>query len=170
MLDVARASGVKRIVFSSSGGTVYGPPMTTPIPEDHPTNPSCSYGIVKLAIEKYLALYNNLCGLDYIVLRIANPYGERQRLVGGQGAVAAFLGRALRGEAIEIWGDGSVIRDYIYIGDVCDALIAAATCHSVQGVLSIGSGIGMMLKRSCWGYFFTAGQAGEDQLSSPQKL
>ena len=145
MLDVARASGVKRIVFSSSGGTVYGPPLMTPIPENHPNSPSCSYGIVKLAIEKYLALYNDLYGLDHIILRIANPYGERQRLVGGQGAVAAFLGRALRGEAIEIWGDGSVVRDYIYIGDVCDALIAAATRHSARGVLNIGSGTGMSL-------------------------
>ncbi len=117
LLEVARKSTVRKVIFISSGGTVYGVPNSTPINEEHPTNPICSYGISKLTIEKYLNLYYTLYGLDYCVLRLANPYGERQRTTVAQGAVAVFLHRALRNETIEIWGDGSVVRDYIYVSD-----------------------------------------------------
>lgn len=145
LLDAAVRHKVKRVVFTSSGGTVYGNPCHTPIAENHPTEPTCSYGIMKLAIEKYLALYQQLHGLQHTVLRLANPYGERQRIEASQGAIAVFLGRALRDEGIEIWGDGSVVRDYLHISDVVRALLAAVTPGSANQVFNIGSGQGSSL-------------------------
>lgn len=145
LLDAAVRHKVKRMVFTSSGGTVYGNPRQTPIAENHPTEPTCSYGIMKLAIEKYLALYQQLHGLQHTVLRLANPYGERQRIEASQGAIAVFLGRALRSESIEIWGDGSVVRDYLHISDVVHALIAAATTDASHTIFNIGSGMGSSL-------------------------
>ncbi len=145
LLDHAVKSGLKKIIFVSSGGTVYGKPLQTPIPETHPTNPLCSYGINKLSIEKYLGLYHELYGLDYTVLRMSNPFGERQRTDASQGAVAVFLGKAIRGETIEIWGDGSVVRDYVYIHDVILALLAALDCSCEEHVFNIGSGKGVSL-------------------------
>jgi len=146
LLAHAIKAGLRKVIFVSSGGTVYGIPVQLPIAETHPTDPVCSYGISKLAIEKYLGLYHQLHGLEYMVLRIANPFGELQRIQASQGAVAVFLGKVLRGEPVEIWGDGSVVRDYIYIADVVDALMAAfeqAGCR--EHVFNIGSGRGHSL-------------------------
>ncbi len=135
-------SGVKKIVFVSSGGTVYGIPNQVPIPETHSTDPVCSYGITKLAIEKYLELFRQLHGLNYAALRVANPYGILQRVHAAQGAVAVFLGKALNGETIEIWGDGTVVRDYVYISDVADALVLALENETGERIFNIGSGRG----------------------------
>jgi UDP-glucose 4-epimerase len=146
LLELCRAQRVRKVIFSSSGGTIYGVPASVPIPESHPTNPLCSYGIHKLAVEKYLQLYHALHGLDYCILRPSNPYGERQRTDVAQGAVAVFLERALRGEPIEIWGDGSVVRDYLYVGDVADAFARALSYEGAQRVFNIGSGTGTTLK------------------------
>lgn len=145
LLNHAVKSGVRKIVFTSSGGTVYGNPVSSLIQENHPTNPTCSYGISKLAIEKYLELYRQLHGLDYTVLRIANPFGELQRTHSNQGVVAVFLGKVLRGEPVDIWGDGSVVRDYIYIADVVDALLAALSYKGDECIFNIGSGRGQSL-------------------------
>ncbi|EJL58064.1 nucleoside-diphosphate-sugar epimerase [Rhizobium sp. CF122] len=145
LLSHAIKSKVKKVVFVSSGGTVYGPPQQLPILETHPTAPVSSYGITKLAIEKYLHLFYTLHGLEYSVLRLANPFGERQRVMASQGAVAVFLGKVLRGQPVEIWGDGSVVRDYIYISDVIDALIAAAFQEADERIFNIGSGRGYSL-------------------------
>ncbi len=145
LLNHALVAGVKRIVFISSGGTVYGLPRYLPIDEAHPTDPICSYGIGKLAIEKYLALYQRLHGLGSVVLRLSNPFGERQAH-SNQGAVNVFLKKALRGETIEIWGDGSIVRDYIFIDDCVDAMLKALTYPSTTpSVFNIGSGVGMSL-------------------------
>jgi UDP-glucose 4-epimerase len=146
MLNRAVKSGVKKVIFISSGGTVYGVPRQVPIPEDHPTDPICSYGITKLAIEKYLHLYRTLHGLEYAVLRLANPFGERQRTTAAQGAVAVFMGKVLRGDKIEIWGDGSVVRDYIYIGDAVAAMVKAIGYSGSEHVFNVGSGAGISLK------------------------
>jgi len=145
LLDRARACGTRKIIFASSGGTVYGVPQKTPIPENHPTDPLCSYAITKLAIEKYLHLYSHLHGLDYNVLRIANPYGEGQSPLQKQGAIAAFTYQALRGEPIEIWGDGEVVRDYLYVGDVAEAMVRAAGYAGAHRVFNIGAGRGHSL-------------------------
>lgn len=145
LLSHASETGLKKVVFVSSGGTVYGVPTQVPIPETHPTDPVCSYGITKLAIEKYLGLFHQLHGLDYTILRIANPFGERQRTYASQGAVAVFLGKVLRGDPVEIWGDGSVVRDYIHIADVVDALLIALDQTSEEHVFNIGAGCGHSL-------------------------
>ena len=120
-------------------------PEQIPILETHATDPVCSYGITKLSIEKYLHLFHVLYGLDYTVLRLANPFGEGQRVQASQGAVAVFLGKILRGEPIGIWGDGSVVRDYIYIRDAIDAMLAALERTTSEHVFNIGSGRGHSL-------------------------
>ncbi len=140
LLELAVKKGVKKVVFASSGGQVYGPASVLPIVEESPTEPLSSYGIIKLTTEKYLRLFYHLHGLDYTILRIANPYGERQKIGGAQGAVAVFLGRIKSGEAIEIWGDGTVARDYLYIGDLTKAILLACEKSSVVKLFNIGSG------------------------------
>ncbi len=145
LLDVMVASNVRKIVFISSGGTVYGNPMYLPIDEAHPTNPQVSYGITKLAIEKYLLLFERIHGIKATILRVANAFGERQRPETAQGAVGVFLYRALRQQVIEIWGDGSVARDYIYIDDVADAFARAVRYSGPKSVFNIGSGVGTQL-------------------------
>ncbi len=142
MLDAAQRKGIKMVLFASSGGTVYGVPREVPIKESHPTEPTCSYGIGKLAIEKYLRLYFELYGMEYRILRIANPYGEEQRPTGSQGAVAVFLSRALNYQVIEIWGDGTVVRDFLYVADVSQAFIKAMNYRGESRLFNIGAGMG----------------------------
>lgn len=150
LLEACHRAGVKRFVFLSSGGTVYGFPQQVPIGEDHPTNPTCAYGISKLAVEKYLSLYARLHQMQVVTLRVANPYGGRQRLDAPQGAVAVFLGRAIRADPIEIWGDGTVVRDFVALGDVLTALcqamdLTARLSAGEHQVFNIGSGEGLSL-------------------------
>lgn len=145
LIELCRQHAVRKLVFVSSGGTVYGVPSTTPIAEDHATDPISSYGIHKLMVEKYLALAHRLHGLDYCVVRPANLYGPRQRLDTAQGAVAVFLDNALREQPIQIWGDGSVVRDYVYVGDAVDAMLRAAAFEGAPRVFNIGSGKGTSL-------------------------
>ena len=146
LLKQAVEKGVKKIIFSSSGGTVYGIPRSVPIQETHETNPVCSYGITKLAIEKYLALFHHLHNLDYTVLRLANPYGERQHIDSVQGAVTVFLGKVLHNQAITIWGDGSVARDYFYVGDLVNAFVRAIEYDTKSKIYNIASGHAFSLK------------------------
>ncbi len=141
LLDQMRGSKTQ-LIFASSGGTVYGTPRSTPIPETHPTEPTCSYGITKLAIEKFLALYRLLHGLEYRVLRVANPYGPGQEANRAQGVVGTFLSRVMHDEPIEVWGDGSVVRDYLFISDTVSALLKAAEYRGNERVFNIGSGGG----------------------------
>lgn len=136
---------VRNIVFISSGGTVYGNPVYLPIDEEHPTNPVVSYGITKLAIEKYLQIYERIHGIKAITLRVANPYGERQRIETAQGAVGTFLHRALTGNSIDIWGDGSVTRDYIHVSDVAAAFVQALHYTGKQRLFNVSSGVGISL-------------------------
>jgi UDP-glucose 4-epimerase len=147
LLETARKARVRKVLFASSGGTVYGIPREVPIKESHPTDPVCAYGISKLAIEKYLHLYHTLHGLDYCVLRIGNPYGEGQRPAASQGAVAVFMNKALNDEVIEIWGDGSVTRDYLYVGDVAPAFLKAMDYSGEHRVFNIGAGQGRSLNQ-----------------------
>lgn len=145
LLEAARRRDIRKIVFLSSGGTVYGVPNQIPIEESHPCNPISSYGIVKLAIEKYLHLYRVLHGLDSCTIRLSNPFGEYQRIQSAQGAVGVFLHRAINRQSIEIWGDGSVTRDYIYVGDVAEALLKTIDYQGPHKTFNIGSGTGMNL-------------------------
>lgn len=145
MLNAMVAHHVRKIVFISSGGTVYGNPLYLPIDEKHPTNPLVSYGITKLAIEKYLQMYSRLYGVSAITLRVANPYGERQRIETAQGAVGVFLHHALKGLPIEIWGDGSVTRDYIHVSDVAEAFVRAVEYSGAKSCFNVSSGAGISL-------------------------
>lgn len=145
LLEAMVARRVPRIVFISSGGTVYGTPAYLPIDESHPTEPLVSYGITKLAIEKYLLLHQRLHGIKATILRVANPFGPRQRVETAQGAVAAFLAKALKSEPVEIWGDGTVIRDYVYISDVTDAFARAVAYDGARSVFNISTGVGTSL-------------------------
>ncbi len=144
-LDEARARGLARIFFVSSGGTIYGRARQIPIPEEHPTEPLCSYAVVKLAIEKYLGLHAHLHGGAATVLRFSNPYGERQNPAGAQGAIAVFLGRVFDGRAIEIWGTGEVVRDYIDIKDAVRAFRLLLEQPPASAVYNVGSGQGVSL-------------------------
>jgi UDP-glucose 4-epimerase len=147
LLEASVARGVRRVVFTSSGGTVYGRPRQVPIPEDHPQDPINSYAIVKLAIEKYLGMYAHLGRLDPIVLRVSNPYGPGQFTHGAQGAVAVALGCLATGQPFRMWGDGSVVRDFLYVDDLTRALLAALQAPAVgPHVFNIGSGAGVALR------------------------
>jgi UDP-glucose 4-epimerase len=147
MLNAMVARRVERIIFISSGGTVYGSPVMTPIRESHPTDPVVSYGITKLAIEKYLFMYERMHGIKATILRVSNPYGERQRVDTAQGALAVFLKRALSGHIIDIWGDGSSTRDYIYIRDVADAFVQTLMYSGAERIFNISSGQGTSLNQ-----------------------
>jgi UDP-glucose 4-epimerase len=142
LLDICRASMVRKVLFVSSGGTVYGIPRAVPIPESAPTDPISAYGISKLAVEKYLALYHYLYRCDYSVLRVANTFGPYQSPHRRQGLIAAFMHRIARGQPVEIWGDGRVVRDFIYIDDVVDAILAAAVYGGSHHVFNVGAGVG----------------------------
>lgn len=145
MLNAMVTHNVSKIIFISSGGTVYGNPEYLPIDEKHPTNPLVSYGITKLAIEKYLQMYSHLYGIKAITLRVANPYGERQRIETAQGAVGVFLNLALKGDPIQVWGDGSVTRDYIHVSDVAEAFVKALGYSGTQTCFNVSSGTGTSL-------------------------
>jgi UDP-glucose 4-epimerase len=145
LLEACREAGVRRIVFVSSGGTVYGDAAVVPTPEGSLEQPISAYGISKLAIEKYIALYERLYGITAIVLRVSNPYGPYQYGRKQQGVIGAFISKTLKGEDIEIWGDGSVVRDYIYIDDVVEALLKSIQYTGNSRVFNIGSCIGVTL-------------------------
>lgn len=138
---------IKRIIFISSGGTVYGNPVKLPINEKHPTEPMSSYGIIKLTIEKYLYLYSVLKGLDYKILRFANPYGERQNPFLTQGLIAHLLYKIKIGESLEIWGNGKVVRDYFYIKDGARSIYQAIKDKSNNRIYNISSNRGLSINQ-----------------------
>ena len=147
LLDALVRRGGGRVIFSSSGGTVYGRIMKVPISEDHELAPITGYGAGKVAAEIYLRLYRTLHRLDCRIARISNPFGAGQRVERGQGAVTTFIHKALRNEEIVIWGDGSVVRDYIHVSDVGEALYGLSTQDDLadQTTFNIGSGVGTSL-------------------------
>ncbi|QDH71034.1 NAD-dependent epimerase/dehydratase family protein [Marilutibacter alkalisoli] len=145
LFDASVKAGVRRVVFASSGGTVYGAPQRLPVVETDPTLPLSAYGVSKLAIENYLALYS---GLEGISLRVANPYGAYQ--LGGAtiGVIARYVSEVMAGRSPEVWGDGSVVRDYIAIEDVVSAFHAALTSEVLRsGAYNIGSGVGTSINQ-----------------------
>lgn len=140
LFEVAATLGLRRVVFASSGGTVYGMPKILPVSEAELTRPLSAYGVSKLAIESYLALYPALRGVS---LRIANPYGSYQLAGVPIGVIARYAMAAASGQPLEVWGDGSVVRDFISIEDVLSAFHHALVDESLPGgCYNIGSGIG----------------------------
>jgi UDP-glucose 4-epimerase len=142
VLEAARAGGVRRVVFSSTGGAIYGEGdgQELPLGEDAPLAPEAPYGQSKFAGEGYLSLYERLYGLSSVPLRLGNVYGPRQDPLGEAGVVAIFCGRLREGKQPTVFGDGKQTRDYIYVGDVVAAMLAAAAAET-SGPINIGTGI-----------------------------
>ncbi len=144
LLEACAKAGVERFVFASSGGTVYGEQDQFPVPETARTQPQVSYGIAKATIEHYCRVFTERRGLKTLALRVANPYGGRHQST-AQGAIPVFLRRILKGQPIVIWGDGSIVRDYVYVNDVAKAFLLALEYAGPELVLNIGSGEGTSL-------------------------
>jgi UDP-glucose 4-epimerase len=140
LIEAARQHGLKRVIFSSTGGAIYGEQEQFPCNEDHPCRPISPYGVAKFATESYLFFYKAQYGIDYVALRYANVYGPRQDPHGEAGVVAIFCGRMLEEKAVTIYGDGEQTRDYVYVGDVVRANLAAVA-SPVSGAFNIGTGI-----------------------------
>ena len=135
--------GVKKYVFVSSGGTVYGPDAPVPTPETAHTNPINSHGMTKLTIEKYLQMFGRVDGLNYVILRVSNPYGPGQMFRKGQGLIPAVVQRHRDGKPIQIIGDGTAERDYLYIDDLAAAIEKVIENDAIQNeIFNIGSGRG----------------------------
>jgi len=140
LIEAARQHGLKRVIFSSTGGAIYGEQEQFPCNEDHPLRPISPYGVAKLATEAYLFFYKVQYGIDYAALRYANVYGPRQDPHGEAGVVAIFCGRMLEDKPVTIYGDGEQTRDYVYVGDVVRANLAAVA-SPVSGAFNIGTGV-----------------------------
>ena len=140
LLEACKNAGTKKIIFASSGGAVYGEQETFPAAEDHPTRPASPYGVSKRTGELYLSYYQQAFGLPYIALRYANVYGPRQSNKGEAGVVAIFISLLLAGKVPVINGDGKQTRDYVNVGDVVNANVAALTSPYV-GEINIGTGV-----------------------------
>ena len=140
LMEAARGRGLRRVVFASSGGAIYGEQEVFPCDEDHPCRPVSPYGVAKLATERYLFFYRNEYGIGFTALRYANVYGPRQDPHGEAGVVAIFCGRLLSGEPCTIYGDGHSTRDYVYVGDVAAANVAALE-GPAEGSFNVGTGI-----------------------------
>jgi UDP-glucose 4-epimerase len=147
LLEALRRRGEGRMVFSSSGGTVYGKLQHTPVQEDHPLWPVTAYGAGKATAEIYVGLYRKMHGVDCRIARTSNAYGAGQNLAGGVGAITAFLYKAMQNEPIVIWGDGEIVRDYIHIADVASCLVALARAPRIEQpfVFNVGTGTGTSL-------------------------
>lgn len=141
LLQACSEHHVRRLVFLSTGGAIYGPVERLPVPETHPTQPISAYGVTKLAAEKYIELYHHLHGLEYAILRPSVPYGPGQDLFGRQGAVSVFIGNILTGQPITLWGDGgTIVRDFFHVSDLTHAMVLAANDARPTGVYNIGGG------------------------------
>ncbi len=147
LFEACVKNDIKKVIFISSGGTVYGKEANCPLCEDTHTNPISSYGLQKVMIEQLLYLYNYMYGLDYRIIRLANPYGPYQRPNGVLGAVTTFIYKALKGEEIIVYGDGSIVRDFIYIDDAIKAILTIANNDNKYRIFNVGSGCGTSIKQ-----------------------
>ena len=143
LLNASRDAGVKRVIFLSSGGAVYGLPRSLPVDEKHPTDPINPYGVAKLIVEKYLQMYFHIYGLEYIILRPSVLYGPRQIPNRKQGVISEFIYHALKDNFLNIWGDGDkIIRDFIYIDDLTDAMMLVKDLPFQENrILNLGGSI-----------------------------
>ena len=141
LLELISNSDVKRFIYVSSGGTVYGNPQYLPIDEKHPCNPIGSYGIIKKTIEDYVRMYSQKGHFSYLIVRPSNPFGPRQNFLGDQGIIAKLLYQGIAGDEFTVWGDGSAVRDYIFIDDLI-SFLKKAGLSEISGVYNVGSGKG----------------------------
>ena len=139
LLEACKKAGTDRVIFASSGGAIYGDEEPIPADEDHPKKPMSPYGVSKMTGELYLAYYSMAFGMRYVALRYANVYGPRQSTKGEAGVVAIFISQLLAGKPPTINGDGKQTRDYVFVGDVVRANVAALETNHVGGI-NIGTG------------------------------
>ncbi len=145
LLNVMLNYKCKNLIYFSSGGTIYGDSKRkNKRKESDPKNPICSYGIVKLAVEKYLSLYKKVYNLNYLILRVSNPYGEYHNHK-QQGLINVILRRILNGESVDVWGDGTVVRDYIYVKDLVKIIVDLLEEKIQNEIINVGSGKGYPL-------------------------
>lgn len=147
LLDACISAKVRKFIFMSSGGTVYGETRKLPIKESHPAHPVNAHGIMKLTVEKYIYLYHHLFGLNYLIIRGANFYGRQRLTQYQQGIIDVFLHKLLRGEPLEVWGDGNTVRDYVYIKDVTSFLLKAASFPVYNETVNLGTGKGTSIRQ-----------------------
>jgi UDP-glucose 4-epimerase len=140
LLELSRRQGVKKVIFISTGGAIYGEATQIPTSEEYPAWPVSPYGIAKLSVEHYLFYYASQFDMPSVVLRYANVYGPRQDPHGEAGVVAIFVQRLLAGEECVIYGDGGQTRDYVYVGDLVRANVAALD-ERVRGTFNLGTGV-----------------------------
>ena len=144
LLDTMRLCSVNKIVYLSSGGSVYGEQSIIPTPETALTNPISPYGIAKLAVEKIIHMHHHLYGLSYCIFRPSNVFGPRQNLRKNQGVISIFIRKVLESQPIEIWGSGKIRKDYIYVDDCINALLQSLS-YSDSSLFNLGSGVGVSL-------------------------
>ena len=148
LLELMKDHKEQRLIFASSGGTVYGVREEgLPISEKEATHPISAYGISKLMVEKYISLFSFNYKLPYVILRFSNPYGPSQHVGRPQGAVSVFIQKAMRGEEIVVWGDGSAIRDYMYEEDLAAAVATVVKKPALHGIFNVGTGEGTALNQ-----------------------
>ena len=140
VMEPARRHGIKKVIFASSGGAIYGEQKEFPATEDHPTNPISPYGVAKLTCEKYLHYYSVQYKIPYVIFRYANVYGPRQNAEGEAGVVAVFINKLLNNEQPVVNGDGKQTRDYVYVGDIAELNRRAVQLNSTQ-CLNVGTGV-----------------------------
>jgi UDP-glucose 4-epimerase len=141
LLVAAQRAGVRRVVYTSTGGAAYGDTDVLPTPEAHPTRPASPYGVSKVAAERYLDCWSALTGTPALTLRLANVYGPRQNPLGEAGVIAIFAHRLVRGEECLVNGDGDQTRDYVFVGDVASAAVRAVATPEATGVVNIATGV-----------------------------
>lgn len=142
LLELAHEFELKKVIYISTGGAVYGEPEYLPCDEAHPVNPICQYGASKHTVEHYLYMYKQIYGLNYTVLRYPNVYGPRQDPEGEAGVVAIFTGQMLAGLPVTINGDGDQVRDFVYVADCVEANMLVTELQEVSGIYNLGSGKG----------------------------
>jgi UDP-glucose 4-epimerase len=140
LMELGRKHGLKKVVFSSTGGAIYGEQDYFPADEQHPMRPLSPYGITKLVTEKYLFFYKEIYNIDHVILRFANIYGPRQNPHGDAGVVAIFTQKMLKGEQPIINGDGKQTRDYVFVGDVVQGVLLGLK-YNGSDIFNIGTGI-----------------------------
>ncbi len=141
VLEASHRAGAARLVYTSTGGAAYGDTDVLPTPEDHPARAASPYGVSKVAAERYLDCWAGLTGMSTLSLRLANVYGPRQNPLGEAGVIAIFIHRLLAGLPCIVNGDGEQTRDYVYVGDVADAVSRAVARPEAAGVVNIGTGV-----------------------------
>ena len=145
LLENLKKTDIRRFVFFSSGGAVYGNPDRLPVSEEYKGWPVSSYGVAKLSMEHYLHMFSRLNQIQYQIIRPANPYGPGQNFLSNQGVIPIFMYRMLIGEKITVWGDGSATKDYIFVGDLVESIVRLLTSNVVNTAFNVGSGKGVSL-------------------------